>query len=56
VGIGMKSSIGVASDFFNAMKNIPIRLVTTSEIKISCLIEKKYLKQAVKTLISKFNL
>jgi aspartate kinase len=35
VGIGMKSSTGVASDFFNAMKNIPIRFVTTSEIKIS---------------------
>lgn len=56
VGIGMKSSIGVASDFFNAMKSIPIRLVTTSEIKISCLIEKKYLKQAIKALTTKFNL
>jgi aspartate kinase len=56
VGIGMKSSIGVASDFFTAMKSIPIRLVTTSEIKISCLIEKKYLKLAVKVLTSKFNL
>jgi aspartate kinase len=56
VGIGMKSSTGVASDFFTAMKNIPIRLVTTSEIKISCLIEKKYLKQSVKALTSKFNL
>jgi aspartate kinase len=56
VGIGMKSSTGVASDFFTALKNIPIRLVTTSEIKISCLIEKKYLKQAVKSLIKKFRL
>lgn len=56
VGIGMKSSTGVASDFFTAMKNIPIRLVTTSEIKISCLIEKKYLNAAVKSLTKKFKL
>lgn len=56
VGIGMKSSTGVASDFFTAMKNIPIRLVTTSEIKISCLIEKVYLSEAVKSLAKKFKL
>lgn len=56
VGIGMKSAPGVASDFFTAMKNIPFRLVTTSEIKISCLIEKKDLKKAVKALTTKFSL
>ena len=56
VGIGMKSSTGVASDFFTAMKKIPIRLVTTSEIKISCLIEKEYLSEAVKSLTKKFKL
>ena len=56
VGIGMKSSTGVAADFFTAMKNIPVRLVTTSEIKISCLVEKKYLKSAVKVLTNKFKL
>lgn len=56
VGIGMKSSTGVASDFFVAMKNIPFRLVTTSEIKISCLIEKKYLRTAIKSLTRKFKL
>lgn len=56
VGIGMKSSTGVASDFFTAMKNIPFRLVTTSEIKISCLIEKKYLSAAVKSITNKFKL
>lgn len=56
VGIGMKSSTGVASDFFTAMKNIPIRLVTTSEIKISCLIEKGYLSEAVKSIVKKFKL
>lgn len=56
VGIGMKSSTGVASDFFIAMKNIPIRLVTTSEIKISCLIEKEFLSEAVRSLTKKFRL
>lgn len=56
VGIGMKSSTGVAADFFTAMNKIPIRLVTTSEIKISCLIDKKYLSRAVKSLTKKFKL
>lgn len=51
VGISMKSSIGVALDYFTEMKNIPIRLVTTSEIKIWCLIEKKCLAEAVKSCI-----
>jgi aspartate kinase len=56
VGIGMKTSTGVASSFFTAMKGIPIRLVTTSEIKISSLIEKEYLKKAVRSLTKKFSL
>lgn len=56
VGIGMKSSTGVASDFFTAMKDIPFRLVTTSEIKISCLIEKQYLAKAIRSLTKKFRL
>lgn len=55
-GIGMKSSVGVASDFFKALKEIPFRLVTTSEIKISVLIEKKYLKKTINSLTKKFNL
>jgi aspartate kinase len=56
VGIGMKTSTGVASDFFTAMKGIPVRLVTTSEIKISSLIEQQYLKKAVRSLTKKFKL
>jgi aspartate kinase len=56
VGIGMKSSIGVAADFFTAMKDIPFRLVTTSEIKISCLIEKQYLTRTIRSLTQKFKL
>ncbi len=56
VGVGMKSGIGVASDFFNALKNVPFKLVTTSEIKISCLIEKQYKLEAVNALVKKFKL
>jgi aspartate kinase len=56
VGIGMRSGIGVAASFFKAMKRIPIKLVTTSEIAISCLVENKYMKSAVKALAKEFNL
>jgi aspartate kinase len=56
VGIGMRSSSGVAADFFDSLKEIPIRLVTTSEIKISCLVEKKHQDSAVQALISRYNL
>jgi aspartate kinase len=56
VGIGMRSGIGVASSFFRALEDIPIKLVTTSEIKISCLIEAQYKKQAVDSIVKEFNL
>lgn len=56
VGIGMRSGIGVAASFFKAMKRIPIKLVTTSEIAISCLVENKYMKPAVRALAKEFNL
>ncbi len=56
VGVGMKSGVGVASDFFNALKNIPFKLVTTSEIKISCLIENEFKAAAVAALVKKFKL
>lgn len=56
VGIGMRSGIGVASSFFKALEKIPIRLVTTSEIAISCLIEEKYKHQAVDAIVKEFNL
>ena len=54
VGIGMKSSSGVASRSFKALEKVPLTLVTTSEIKISCLVEEKYKDKAVKTLVSAF--
>ncbi len=56
VGIGMKSSSGVASKYFKALENIPIKLVTTSEIKISCLVEEKYKLKALKALTDTFEL
>lgn len=56
VGIGMKSSSGVAAEYFKALSGIPVKLVTTSEIKISCLVEEKYKDKAVKALISTFEL
>lgn len=56
VGIGMKTEKGVASRFFKALEDIPLRMVTTSEIKISCLIDKKYLEMATKALIKEFEL
>lgn len=52
VGVGMKSHSGVASLFFNALaeENIKVVLVSTSEIKISVLIDEKYLELAVRAL------
>jgi aspartate kinase len=56
VGIGMRSGIGVAFSFFRALEDIPIKLVTTSEIKISCLIESQYKQQAIDSIVKEFNL
>lgn len=58
VGVGMRSHAGVASTMFNALasENINIQLITTSEIKISVIIEEKYLELAVRSLHSAFGL
>lgn len=58
VGVGMRSHAGVASTMFNALAadNINIQLITTSEIKISVIIEEKYLELAVRSLHSAFDL
>jgi len=52
VGIGMKSNVGVASTAFSAMakENINIMMISTSEIKVSMIIEDKYSELAVRTL------
>jgi aspartate kinase len=52
----MRSGIGVASSFFRALEDIPIKLVTTSEIKISCLIDAQYKQQAIDSIVKEFNL
>ena len=58
VGVGMRSHAGVASKMFNALAadNINIQMITTSEIKISVIIDEKYLELAVRGLHSAFDL
>lgn len=58
VGVGMRSHAGVASTMFKALAadNINIQMITTSEIKISVIIEEKYLELAVRSLHSAFGL
>ncbi len=58
VGIGMRSHAGVASTAFKALANkgINIRAITTSEIKISILIDQDYTELAVRTLHSVYGL
>ncbi|WP_428568581.1 MAG: aspartate kinase [Solidesulfovibrio sp. DCME] len=58
IGVGMRSHSGVASTMFTLMKkeNINILMIATSEIKITCLIEEKYLELAVRTLHDAFGL
>ncbi|MDU8942139.1 aspartate kinase [Ovoidimarina sediminis] len=58
VGIGMRSHAGVAAQMFSALKdeNINIKVITTSEIKISVLIDRKYLELAVQALHDSFGL
>jgi len=56
VGLGMRSEEGVASRFFKTLEEIPIELVTTSEIKISALVRKEYKDKAVLALAKEFEL
>ena len=58
IGIGMRSHAGVAADCFKALaeKGINIRAITTSEIKISVLIDAPYTELAVRTLHSLYGL
>ncbi len=58
VGVGMKNHSGVAATMFSALakENINIRLISTSEIRISCMIEEKYAELAVRVLHSAFGL
>ncbi|MBQ4814465.1 aspartate kinase [Pseudoalteromonas luteoviolacea] len=58
VGVGMKSHSGTAGVFFQALaaENIQALLVSTSEIKISVLVEERYLELAVRALHGAFGL
>ena len=58
VGVGMRSHAGIASKMFKALaeESINIELITTSEIKISVVIEEKYLELAVRSLHDIFEL
>ncbi|MBC6408265.1 MAG: aspartate kinase [Rhodobacteraceae bacterium] len=58
VGIGMRSQSGVAARMFQvlAQENINIKVITTSEIKISVLIERKYMELALQSLHDSFEL
>ncbi len=55
VGVGMKSHAGVAADMFKTLQenNINIQMISTSEIKISAVIEEKYAELAVRVLHEK---
>ncbi len=58
VGIGMRSHTGVAAKMFRVLsaEGINIRVITTSEIKISVLIDRKYVELAVQALHDAFEL
>jgi aspartate kinase len=58
VGVGMRSHAGVALKMFEilARENIGIHLISTSEIKISCVIDAKYAELAVRALHAGFDL
>jgi aspartate kinase len=58
VGIGMRSHAGVAAKMFEALQaeGINIKVITTSEIKISVLIDRKYMELAVQALHDAFEL
>ncbi|OGX29944.1 MAG: aspartate kinase [Omnitrophica WOR_2 bacterium RIFCSPHIGHO2_01_FULL_49_10] len=58
VGIGMRSHAGIAARMFKALasKKINIEMISTSEIKISCVIGKKFAESALKVLHDEFDL
>jgi aspartate kinase len=58
IGVGMRSHAGVAQKMFAvlAKENINIMMISTSEIKVSCIIEEKYTELAVRVLHKAFGL
>jgi aspartate kinase len=58
VGVGMRSHAGIASQMFEilAQEGINIRMISTSEIKVSVVVDEKYLELGVRALHSGFGL
>jgi aspartate kinase len=58
VGVGMRSHAGIASTMFKALakEGVNIRMISTSEIKISVVVDEKYLELGVRTLHAAFGL
>jgi aspartate kinase len=58
VGIGMRSHVGIASIMFRTLseEGINIQMISTSEIKISCVVDDKYMELAVRALHKAFGL
>ena len=58
VGVGMRSHAGIASTMFDALaaEGINIRMISTSEIKISVVVDEKYLELGVRALHAAFGL
>ena len=58
VGVGMRSHAGIASTMFKALasEGINISMISTSEIKISVVVDEKYLELGVRTLHNVFEL
>lgn len=58
VGVGMKSHVGIAADMFKALaeKQINIEMISTSEIKISCVIKEEFARDALQAVHSAFDL
>ncbi len=58
VGAGMRSHAGVAARMFRTLSdhNINIQMISTSEIRVSCIIQQKHLEEAVRALHDEFQL
>ncbi|HQT30246.1 MAG TPA: ACT domain-containing protein, partial [Thiobacillus sp.] len=58
VGVGMRSHVGVARKMFETLskENINLQMISTSEIKISVVVEDKYMELAVRALHQAFEL
>jgi len=58
IGVGMRSHAGVAAKMFSVLsnENINITMISTSEIKVSCIIEEKYTELAIRVLHDAFEL